>query len=127
MKLDSDTKARMWPELYEYLNRYFGAVFFGAMLCQLFNANYVLVLAGLLMFVFALLDWRTGFRAQKQRIADREDAIRWRNRHLDPEMFVDEDVKRLKEQGRVIQAIKLYRELHPDADLRTAKMAVDAL
>ena len=127
MKLDSTTKARIWPEIYEHLNHYLGALFLGAMLCQIFDTKYVVLGAGLLMFVFALLDWKTGFRAQKQRIADREDARRWRERHLAKEMFADKNVMQLKAAGRKIEAIKLYRELHPEADLRTAVEAVDAL
>ena len=38
-----------------------------------------------------------------------------------------EDVRRLLEEGREIMALRVYRELHPEASLKEAKEAVTRL
>jgi len=73
----------------------------------------------------------TEFIALKARVAELEDRIRFLYKHLHVEfeenpLAANAKVMALVKQGKLIEAIKMYREIY-NVDLAEAKEAVDDL
>jgi len=75
-------------------------------------------------FACGLLDWRTGHVGIKADAQDRLDALRFRGLYPREGEGSDEDVRRLKQTGEKIYAMRLFRELH-GGSLVEAKRAVE--
>ena len=128
MKLDSQTKITATREFYSAGSTCLIFLALGAQLTRWLNADLIYyvgfggaVMLGLLQY--RLFDRKTIANARAEHL----DALRFRALQNGEEFPVIEDVKRLRDEGRKIEAIKLYRQLHPEADLRAALDAVDLM
>ncbi len=102
----------------------------GAQLTRWFNADLVYYVGFGGAVALGLLQWKLRDKLRDGIVAKRAehlDALRFRALQNGEEFPVIEEVKRLRDEGRKIEAIKLYRQLHPDADLRAALDAVDLM
>ncbi len=126
MKFRSEQSARTWSETAEWLSPLLSGVTFGAFFCLWFDAGNVIIASTMLGLVFSVIDLKTGFRARKERVEERLDALRYRGLYPPDGEGNDDDVKRLKDAGYKAQAFRLYRELHGTSP-GEAQDAVNAL
>ena len=128
MKRDFKTNVFALPEFYAAISTAFLALAIGAMFTKWIDADWIYYVGTFGAAIFGLmqsrLSNRSGIKASRE---EHLDALRWRAHQAGQEFPIIEDVKRLRDEGRKIEAIKLYRQLHPDADLRAALDAVDLM
>ena len=129
---DSKTKITATREFYSVGSTCLICLALGAQFTRWLDADLIYYLGfggaitlGLLQYKLRdkLLD-RDDIRARREEYLD---ALRFRALQNGEEFPVIEDVKRLRDEGHKIEAIKLYRQLHPEADLRAALDAVDLM
>ena len=129
---DFRTKITATRAFYSAGITFFIAVALGAQLTTWLGHDVVYYLGMGGVFTLSLLQWKLRDKlldrdAIQARRAQYLDALRFRALQNGEEFPVIEEVKRLRDEGRKIEAIKLYRQLHPSTDLRAALDAVDLM
>lgn len=128
MKRDPKTNVLASREFYSAGSLFFLALGLGAVVARHLNADLVFYLGMGAAVLLGVLQSR--FACDSDAAVRREehlDALRWRALQENREFPIIEDVKQLRDAGCKIEAIKLYRQLNPDADLRAALDAVDLM
>ena len=132
MKRNYWTKITATSEFYSVGSTCLICLALGAQLTRWLNAELVYYVGFSGAIALGLLQWKLrGTLLDRDAIQAKRaqylDAMRFRALQNGEEFPVIEDVKKLRDEGHKIEAIKLYRELHPDVDLRAALDAVDLM
>ena len=129
MKSELKSKVLASREFYDVATTIFVTTAGVALLTRWLNSDFVYYFGMIGYLTFAVLKRRNidspaAIAAER---ALRLDAARWRLMQAGEKVPIIEEVVRLRDAGRKIEAIKLYRQLRPESDLRAALDAVDLM